>query len=80
MRRIWHILTATAAPKRLIMQAAGYTIASWLFGAVAFLWINERTFEAELIQIIFIGLAALTVPHMILVDGIFRTEKKDRLK
>ena len=78
MRRIWHILTATAAPKRLIMQAAGYTIASWLFGAVAFLWLNESTLEAELIQIIFIGLAALTVPHMILVDGFFRTERKDR--
>ena len=78
MRRIWHILTATAAPKRLIMQAAAYTIASWLFGAVAFLWLNESTLEAELIQIIFIGLAALTVPHMILVDGFFRTEKKDR--
>jgi Brp/Blh family beta-carotene 15,15'-monooxygenase len=78
MRRIWHILTAAAAPKRLIMQAAGYTIASWLFGGSAFLWLNESTLETELIQIIFIGLAALTVPHMILVDGFFRTEKEDR--
>ena len=78
MRRIWHILAAAAAPKRLIMQAAGYTIASWLLGALALLWLNESTVEAELIQIIFIGLAALTVPHMILVDGFFRTERKDR--
>ena len=76
MLRIWHILTVTAAPRRLIMQAAGYTIASWLFGALAFLWLNESTVEAELIKIIFIGLAALTVPHMILVDGFFRTEKR----
>ena len=37
---------------------------------------NESTVEAELIKIIFIGLAALTVPHMILVDGFFRTEKR----
>ena len=78
MRRIWYILAAAAAPKRLIMQAAGYTIASWLLGALALLWLNESTVEAELIQIIFIGLAALTVPHMILVDGFFRTERKDR--
>lgn len=77
MGRIWRILTASAAPKRLIMQAAGYTIASWVLGAFAFLWLNESTVEAKLIQIIFIGLAALTVPHMILVDGFFRNEEKD---
>ena len=80
MQRIWRVLTAAMAPKRLIMQAAGYTTASWLFGGLAFLWLNESTLEAELIQIIFIGLAALTVPHMILVDGFFRTEKKDPQK
>ena len=77
MHRIWHILTASVAPNRLLMQAAGYTIASWLFGGLAFLWLNESSVEAELIQIIFIGLAALTVPHMILVDGFFRTEKRN---
>ena len=78
MRKIWHVLTAATAPKRLVIQAVSYTIASWLFGALAFLWLNGSTVESELIQIIFIGLAALTVPHMILVDGFFRTETKDR--
>lgn len=80
MLRIWRLLTVTVAPKRLIMQASGYTIASWLFGGLAFLWLNENSVEAELLQIIFIGLAALTVPHMILVDGFFRNEKEDQQK
>jgi len=71
MRRIWHMLSSSASPRGVFSQAAGFTIASWLVGAAVFFGIDSGNPEAELLKIIFIGLAALTVPHMILVDGFF---------
>ena len=35
-------------------------------------WLDSGNISQDLLQVIFIGLAALTVPHMILVDGLFR--------
>jgi len=36
------------------------------------LWLDSGNISQDLLQVIFIGLAALTVPHMMLVDGLFR--------
>ena len=76
MSRIWHVLASTSSPRGLYRQAAGFTLISWLVGGAAFLWLETGNLDAALLQVVFIGLAALTVPHMILVDGFFAKEQR----
>ena len=60
-------------PKYFISLGIGLTVASWAAGLFAFtLLVPNQGFAYSVIQIIFIGLAALTVPHMILIDGYWR--------
>ena len=59
-----------APPRRLLI--AGFLPMLAVFAMVAGGWLllNDTPFDARLIQIVFVGLAALTVPHMALVERV----------
>ena len=72
MRHIWHRVSSHVTPRQILLQAVWFTLVSWGGGAVMLMWLDSGNISQDLLQVIFIGLAALTVPHMILVDGLFR--------
>jgi beta-carotene 15,15'-dioxygenase len=70
---LWRSLQKVFQRNGFYFQAVTFAIASWFMGGVTFWWcIDQMSEETALLRVIFIGLAALTVPHMVLVDGFFR--------
>lgn len=70
---VWKAVKAEFSYPMLLVGAMAFTFVSWGAGVVAFWWsASFMEVESALFRVVFIGLAALTVPHMVLVDGFFR--------
>ena len=62
---------------KIIKLFSLFTFTSWAIGIIIFNLFRDSYGDLELVyRIIFIGLAALTVPHMILIDFYFRPKEK----
>ena len=77
MKRIIPTLFNFMNKAKAIWLMAIFSLLSWLGGALALYHLSFNFNQNEaLIKVIFIGLAALTFPHMVLVDGFFRQKFK----
>ena len=63
--------------KKIFYLMIIFSVLSWLGGGtVYYILFNLYSYTDTIIKVTFIGLAALTFPHMILVDGVFRLKHK----
>ena len=59
--------------KFVTITTISFTLLTWIGGSLAIVYLyNNYSFEESFIKTLFIGLAALTLPHMTLVDVFYR--------
>jgi len=71
-RHILRTFDWAARQGRWPMMASGLlpTLAVMVGGAAIWWWRDDVPFDAQVVQLVFVGLAALTVPHMALVERV----------
>jgi beta-carotene 15,15'-dioxygenase len=67
--RTYHYSDKSSA-KNLVVAAVGPMVAVSIIALIASIAFRDMPLDARITQIIFIGLAALTVPHMALVEQV----------
>ena len=59
--------------KFITITTISFTILTWVGGSLAIIYLHKSfSFDESFIKTLFIGLAALTLPHMTLVDIFYR--------
>ena len=77
IKRIMPTLLNFMEKKKILYLMIIFSVLSWLGGGIAYyILLNLNSYTDTIIKVTFIGLAALTFPHMILVDGVFRLKYK----
>ena len=65
------VLQSTVSSLRITQTTVVFSLLTWAFGLVVLAQQSASIgVEPALLEVVFIGLAALTVPHMLLVDGV----------
>ena len=79
-RRILSTIKATVDFSNIKNQAILFTTASWIAAGIAFWMLADFADPGPTVmRITFIGLAALTVPHMLLIDGVMKSSKNPKI-
>jgi Brp/Blh family beta-carotene 15,15'-monooxygenase len=75
-KRILSTIKATVDFSNIKNQVILFTTASWIAAGIAF-WMFADFADPgpTVLRITFIGLAALTVPHMLLIDGVMKSKQ-----